>query len=139
MVMRKEDPPEVPAYCSRRSMNATPPTSRAGSRKGEQSSLESAQDVASAVRQERMSQGVRLFTLPSGYPRPSRRKGGARLAQLEERARRGGGLPQLYAYFSCAVSGPLSEVDMPFICLRIADKITSPYKSHYGRNQFWHR
>ncbi|MCH2109620.1 MAG: hypothetical protein MK135_09835 [Polyangiaceae bacterium] len=33
----------------------------------------------------------------------SRRQGGARLAQLEERARRGGGLLQLYAYVSGAV------------------------------------
>ncbi|MCH2110460.1 MAG: hypothetical protein MK135_14145 [Polyangiaceae bacterium] len=40
--------------------------------------------------------------------RPSRREGGARLAQLEERARRGGGLPQLYAYVSGAV---LKNVD----------------------------
>ncbi|MCH2109783.1 MAG: M91 family zinc metallopeptidase, partial [Polyangiaceae bacterium] len=72
--------------------NATPPTSRAGSRKGEQCSLDNAQDVASAVRQERMSQGVRLFALRSGYPRPSRRQGGASDARSEER---GGGLLHL--------------------------------------------
>ena len=70
--------------------NATPPTSRASSRKGEQSSLDNAQDEASAVRQERMSQGVRLFSLRSGCLRPSRRQGGASDARSEER---GGGLP----------------------------------------------